>query len=672
MAFPQGTHLEGPERGVVSARTAGSTLARRIVLGAIALAGAVALGVWLTGTSHAQPAPRPAPPPSVARSPSPEPPTSLADPAPWLDYKVRTHTAALPLEARLFYRRGLMLQRGGGFERAARLVRAAAELDPTFVAPHLTLASWYLTRMPSQALLHYAAVLSLARENFLLQLALAANALSLGMQSVALALVAMVLLVLLVHQSELRHAWRERLAMRLSPVTSHAWSWALLVLPFLLGLGPALPALALVGLLWGTLRWSERVTYVACVIVLSTIPLWLGSLERLAAPMRESGPPFHGVVLLEGAEASPQRLAAYADLARRHPDDPFIQFGYGWLARRAHDPATAEAAYRRVLGMWPNDDRVMNDLGNAVFAQGRSDEALALYQRATRANPGNAAAWFNASQIHTQKFDYDAATDDITRASAIDFDLVKSAQAQSTSDGVLPVVDQWLAPGTFWHALATWRPGPGAPALPPAWRNRIETAGWPFSALCLAVAALSIAAGLAGQRSLPLRSCSNCGAVVCRRCAARRRELALCHRCVEIERRAESREFARVLLQQHARRVRGRAGLARTALATLVPGYGLLSFHRVASPLLLLSGSFALVLAASPYGTPFPFEARVGVAGTAFPITVLAAIALLIYLWSVGGYLSLAAREREQAAMLAAPQRSRSAQATRRTPAAAA
>jgi hypothetical protein len=78
------------------------------------------------------------------------PPATLADLSAWLDYKNRGHVIALPIEARVFYRRGLLLHRSGSTDEAMRLVRGAAELDPGSLAPHMTLAWWFLGSEPGQ------------------------------------------------------------------------------------------------------------------------------------------------------------------------------------------------------------------------------------------------------------------------------------------------------------------------------------------------------------------------------------------------------------------------------------------------------------------------------------------------------------------------------------------
>lgn len=609
----------------------------------------------------------------VAPRPGAAPPDDPDDLAGWIEFRRGAHAVALPHQARLFYRRGLLLRESGSAEEALRLVYGAAELDPSYVAPHLTLASWHLMSNPSQALLHYAIVLDLARRNYLMQLALGANTVYLVLQSILLALIAAGLLIVIRHQAELRHAWSERLMQRLSPATVRWWTWGLLALPFLLGLGPVLPVAVLLALLWPMLRANERFVFVMLAVFLGAAPLTISALDGLATPLRAGTGPFHGVPMLENVpyrEATHERLRA---LAAGHPGNGFVQFALGWTARRGGDAVEAESAYRRALECWPGDDRIMTNLGNALAVQGRADEALDAYERAIGLNAANAAAHFNRAQLKTKQFDFQEATAGLSRASALDFELVKTYQAQQRDDGYVPLIEQWLAPQTFWSAMPAVRLGAvDAPSLPPMWRSRIEFSGWPFSLGSLLLIGLALALGLRMHRAIPLRGCSNCGAVVCRRCAERRRERALCRACAAIEARAESQEFGRLLLSQHSRQQRRLGDLARTAMATLVPGYGLLAFRRVVPALLLFSAGAALACMWLGLVGPFPYEPGLHLPAATIPLPVIVVLTVLLYAASLAGYFANVSRARAQASYVAAPTRSRVAQATDRHPAAAA
>ena len=128
-------------------------------------------------------------------------------------------------------------------------------------------------------------------------------------------------------------------------------------------------------------------------------------------------------------------------------------------------------AVLRALETWPHDDHALNNLGNLLATQGRFDDALALYQRAAEASPTNAAPHYNASQVHTRRFDYHAASEALARANALDFDLVKSYQDLTVQDGTLSLVDQWLSPRRFWEAMLRGPlPSFSTAALPPTWR----------------------------------------------------------------------------------------------------------------------------------------------------------------------------------------------------------
>jgi tetratricopeptide (TPR) repeat protein len=595
------------------------------------------------------------------------PPEDASDLGQWLDFKLRAHVDALPYRARLFYRSGLLMDQSGNREEALRLVHGAVELDPGYVAPHLTLAAWLLTSSPSQAILHYAIVLDIARKNFLMQLGVSANAIYLGVQAVVLGLVFAGLLIVILHQAELRHAWAERLSRTLSPVSARTWAWALLLIPFMLGLGPVLPTALFLAILWPMLKRNERFVFICLSLVLITAPVTVAVLDRLGTPVRPGSPPYYGIARMERV---PYRAADHErlrGLAEQHPGNPFVHFALGWTARRGGSIAESERAYREVLKHWPEEDRTIINLGNALAMQGRIDEAVDAYRRATEIHPGNAAAHFNYSQIMTQRFEFREATDALSRASALDFEMVKAFQSQQTNDGYMPLVDQWLPPRVFWTAMpAIDLSLRNAPSIPPLWRSRIELSGWGFSAASLVAIVLALAFGAWQHRGIPMHGCSNCGNVVCRRCAERRRERALCRKCASIEARAESADFGRVLLAQHRRQHQHGLHLMRTAIATLIPGVGLLAFRRVAPALaifVLSAGTASIWMGLVGH---FPYEMTLHLPDETVPVPVLATVTALLYLVSLAGYFGNVARARAQAAYLSTPSRSRAAQATER------
>jgi tetratricopeptide (TPR) repeat protein len=411
-------------------------------------------------------------------------------------------------------------------------------------------------------------------------------------------------------------------------------------------MGLGIPALVMLGMLWPVLKARERFVFVALVAMVAAAPLAPTLMGRLALPLREDGAPFHDALTLENAADPAAVEASLAGVALSEPDNGFAQFALAWNARRAGDLAAAEASYRRALRAWPNNDRALNNLGNLLAMQGRFTEALQQYEKAAAEAPRNAAPHFNASQVHTRLFEYGEASDEVARASALDFELVRAYQARTGDD--LPLIDQWIAPATFWNALAQVPADAVPAALPPAWSGMVETSGWPYAGLALGLALLGLGLGLWWQKRMPLRACSNCARPVCRRCAHRQREQALCSRCAAIAARAESPEFGRVLLGQQRRRVERIRGAVRTAFVALIPGVGLVAGRRIITTVTLLVGIACLV---QPWlGARSPFALGTGLE-VAFetPGWMVAASWLLVYVFSILGFLTRPAETEPEA-----------------------
>lgn len=655
-------HLRG--RSLRPARNAGPRGLARTLVAWLAIAAAFACTPRL-GTAapspeqgsvaHGPPPTAPAAPLHAGVAAPAATPSGFNDLAAWLEYKNHAHLAALPMEARIFYRQGIVTWVSGGHEEALRLVRGAAELDPAFVGPHLTMASWFLLRDPGQALQQWASALDLLRQNFALQLALLVNLGYLAFRALFLGLLAAGVLLVFLHQARLRHLWKEHLALWISPRTAAAWSWAFLVLPFFLGFGVGLPTVAMLGLLWAHLRVRERAVFVGLTAMLVTAPWTLAALDRFSGPLRDDRAPYYGTPLLQSRPDGAQQRERIDALAAREPNNPFLQFASGWLARREGDLHAAETAYRRVQQLWPQDDRALNNLGNVLASEGRTDEALTCFQRATSLDPTNAAAHFNASQIHTLRFDYHDATDELSRASALNFELVKTYQGQG-ADGWLPLVDQWVSPDRFWADVTKLPASHPDPAqLPPGWRPPFGSTDVRLAFLALGLAILGAVGGRALQRRMPLRACNNCGRIVCRRCAERRRERALCASCAALESRAESQEFGRVLLLKQRRRVVERQRWVRMGLAALIPGYGLLALRRALTPVVLLTTCAALVAATLGPPPPFWYEPRILRAAQDVPLPLVVGTWFGLYLVSLLAYLAREARDRAADAASATP-----------------
>jgi hypothetical protein len=317
------------------------------------------------------------------------------------------------------------------------------------------------------------------------------------------------------------------------------------------------------------------------------------------------------------------------------------------MLRREGDLSGAETAYERTLEIWPDDDRVLNNLGNVLGMLGRSDEALRLLNRSSMSNPLSGAPHFNRARILTERYVFAAAQEALAKASALNFDLLNpGALALRSAESMLPV-DLWIAPGRLRNALKTYQAPSGALlAVPPAWRTRIECSGWRFSILALVAAIGSVVVGIQAHRRAPVRHCGNCRRVICRRCARRRREIALCRECAEAAARATSAEFIEVLLLDRQREVHGRRRAWRAAWAATIPGLGLILHRRTFRALSLLITTAALATFAAGVDSPFSYEPRLHYPQDPVGMLLLILPWAAVYTLSILGYFKEVRRER--------------------------
>jgi hypothetical protein len=141
----------------------------------------------------------------------------------------------------------------------------------------------------------------------------------------------------------------------------------------------------------------------------------------------------------------------------------------------------------------------------------------------------------------------------------------------------------------------------------------------------------------------------------------RRRELALCRSCALQAGRAESNDFSEALLMQRRRRARRIDRSVRTALASLLPGYGALTFGDIGWAVsLALPAAFLTAWTIGARG-PFGSEHQFGLVGVPEALGVVVPWIALYGLSILGFVLRQARLDAQEAPRVV---RSRAVQAT--------
>ncbi len=116
-----------------------------------------------------------------------------------------------------------------------------------------------------------------------------------------------------------------------------------------------------------------------------------------------------------------EALAAYLKGAEIAPNNAIIQsYLGGLLCDHARDPAGAEICFRKVIALTPNDAGAHYNLGNALKALDKRDEAIDSYRRAIVMDPGLHGAHVNLGSVLQGKKQFVEAEAVLRKAAALD------------------------------------------------------------------------------------------------------------------------------------------------------------------------------------------------------------------------------------------------------------
>ncbi len=216
---------------------------------------------------------------------------------------------------------------------------------------------------------------------------------------------------------------------------------ALLLLPISLGEGPLGLALGClgIGLLYGSSRDRVMLGVAGILLVLGSDPMLRNGGRFLLA--LESDPVARASLgVIRGGEIP--RFLARLERAAAAGDD-LSERVLATRARRQGRNFEAEERFLRLVARHPEDPTALAILGNIAFAEGRSDEALALYDRA-RGKGDSVELMFSISQAYASLFRMAEGEVALLRAQEIDaprvLEYLAMADAHFVADPPFPML----------------------------------------------------------------------------------------------------------------------------------------------------------------------------------------------------------------------------------------
>jgi tetratricopeptide (TPR) repeat protein len=298
----------------------------------------------------------------------------------------------------------------------------------------------------------------------------------------------------------------------------------LLLVP--LAMGEGLMGLVIVlfaiGMTYGESRHRFALALAALLTVVAMYPVLqlsgkvLGALDAdpiasaAFSAVRGSETPIE-VERLRGAESRGDRLAASVMAVR---------------ARRSGNSEDALARYSRLLDGQVADALVLTTLGNLAFEDGRADDAIVFYERASAIDV-SAILMFNLSQSYARAFRMEEFESTMVRAQALDSSMVDELSSRGDTDfvadlpfDIAPIRDRMLmaADGSAFSRSVISLLTPGL--LGESWGNTLG--GFGLAAL------LSV---FVAGRYQHASGCGRCGRRICARCDDSMWSTDLCDGC---------------------------------------------------------------------------------------------------------------------------------------------
>jgi Tfp pilus assembly protein PilF len=415
----------------------------------------------------------------------------------------------------------------GRADLATDAFRKASELDKSSPYPHLALARVCARRSLMDAFLEFGAGLKLASNNFPYQSLLVANVVIIIFVAAGVAIYIGVLIVLARHA---KTVWFS-LLLTYSPLFGDLWLRLLIIaaigafLVMLAGSSPvAMVTWAAVvgcGFAWRFANAAERRMMVALVAFLAVFTPAFDLTTRIVSTQHPDSPARIAALDRYSFEPGMTRLAAaQGPLSEKNPVGQFMR---GLISLKNGQNGLAADYFSRITKLGGSDVAVLNNLGVAYHNLGRFREAQAAFEKASKEGPKEAVIHYNYSQTLNALLQYDRAQAELTKASALDFDLTR---AMVTSKDKPTLIPMGLSAGVLWDMAMSSRDKAVVSAY-----NPIES-GWEGMLVLLGLAGGAFA--LMRKSRLPAR-CDICEKIVRTQVAKRKRRDILCPECRAIK-----------------------------------------------------------------------------------------------------------------------------------------
>lgn len=406
-------------------------------------------------------------------------------------------------------------------------------------------------------------------------------------------------------------------------------AFALLFLPIFLWLGPMWLIFYWFAIFFGYAGLGEKIAIVVILLLVALLPVATDAAANWVAGV--DSPVVAAALSSNEQSYQPEALRRVQEVLAVVPDNPVLHLLAGNLQAFEGAETQAGVHYRRAIELRPNYAGAHVNLGNLHFLNNEAMAAIPEYQKAQRADPNLAIAFYNASVASGEKALFREQEQALAKARAIDKALVERTTKNPPPQNILmyhpPLSEAWAITDQISRRPASRALFGNYSTFDPA-----KAALNPITIGSLLALVLAFVIWLLRRRTGFANACIKCGRTFCHRCKSARESTTYCTQCIHIylKRDGVSLDTKRKKLEEVSDHLAGMARRNRL-FATFLPGSAQLIEGRLGTG---IPGVFffALMLVVAIFvGRLAP--AMGPVADVAQMIVRIAAILIAVVLW---------------------------------------
>jgi tetratricopeptide (TPR) repeat protein len=425
------------------------------------------------------------------------------------------------------------------------------------------------------------------------------------------------------------HDFREMLSGFLHGGSVTVLAFALLFVPLFLWLGPMWLIFYWLAIFFGYASGGERVATVVLVLLLAVLPIAADATANWIAGV--DSPAVMAAISSSSQSYEPDALRRLEELLVVVPDDAMLHLLVGNLL--VYEGAEDQAAihYRRATELKKNYAGAHVNLGNLHFNNNEFQTAMTEYERAERADPDLAIAFFNHSVAAGETYRFDLQAQMLEKARKADASWVERVTRAKTQKVMMyhpPVAEAWRVTREIAASSAAARSLFGNYSH----FDISQSATNPITIGALLSLLLAVIVWAVRRRTGFANACIKCGRTFCHRCKSARESATYCTQCIHIylKRDGVSLDTKRQKLEEVTSHQSGMVRRNRL-FATFLPGSAQMLEGRIVSGALGVF-FFALFVAIAVFvGRLAP--ALGPVAHVAQLLVRVAAIAVAVIVW---------------------------------------